>query len=225
MIRAIRATRTLGVCMALLLAMSHANAVTISRLQARVSDADTYSFTESVFHRFEDGTYVLQIYDNERDFDSRDSHERHELYLGRPINDLLGWVVRGQKWSGSSAMAAAGLQLELNHTPIVQSALRSINTRSFVQLFARNRTEQLGNLEVLHYYHLKSPLGLPLEIRGNNVYYHRPQGGDLWNLWADVIHPVHRHWDLYYRWNFLDKADPLLGRQGHTSSLGFRFNF
>ncbi|WP_417530128.1 hypothetical protein [Marinobacter lipolyticus] len=209
----------------LLLPTGQADALTISRLQARVSDADTYSFTQSIFHRFGDGTYVLQIYDNERGIDAQDNHERFELYVGRPINQLLGWVARGQKWSSSLPMASVGLQLDLNRTPLVDGALKSIKTTSFVQLFARNRSELLGDLEVLHYYRLKSPMGLPLEIRGNNVYYRRPEGGDLWNLWADVIHPVHRHWDIYYRWNFLSKANPLLGRQGHTSSIGFRFNF
>lgn len=209
----------------LMLVTSQASALTISRLQARVSDADTYSFTESVFHRFGDGTYVLQIYDNERGFDSHDSHERFELYVGRPINPLLAWVARGQKWSSSLPIASAGLQLDLNNTPLVSRALEALSVTSFVQLFVKNRAEQLGDLELLHYYRLKSPMGLPLEIRGNNVYYRRQEGGDLWNLWADVIHPLHRHWDIYYRWNFLNKADPLLGRQGHTSAIGFRFNF
>lgn len=221
-----RATHSgLTLFLMLLLATSRADALTISRLQARVSDADTYSFTQSLFHRFGDGTYVLQIYDNERDVDTHDSHERYELYVGRPISQFLGWVARGQKWSSALPLASAGLQLDLNQMPFVDSALEATRTTSFLQLFARNRSELLGNLEVLHYYRLQSPMGLPLEIRGNNVYYHRPGRGGLWNLWADVILPVHRHWDIYYRWNFLNMADPLLGREGHTSSIGFRFNF
>lgn len=222
MMRAIHSARAL--CLLLLLGASQSSALTISRLQARVSDADSYSVTESVFHRFDDGTYFLQIYDNERAVETHESHERFELYVGRPINPLLGWVARGQKWSSTLPIASAGLQLDLNQMLFVDRALEQIKATSFVQFFAKNRSELLGNLEVLHYYRLKSPMGLPLEIRGNNVYYHR-QDGDLWNLWADVIHPVHHHWDVYFRWNFLNKADPLLGRQGHTSSIGFRFNF
>lgn len=198
--------------------------LTISRLQVRASDAQTYSFTESLYHRFENGTYILQIYDNEKDPQADSDHERFEFFLGKPINPRLGWVVREQKWSSSQPISSVGVQLELGKLPYTSELLTRMNAGSFVQLFAKNRSELLGNFEVLHYYQLKTPLGLPLEIRGNNVYYHR-QEGDLWNLWLDAIHPVHRHWDLYLRWNYLSDTDPLLGREGNTTSLGVRFNF
>src|SRR5690606_6199364 len=155
-----------------------------------------YSFTESVYHRFDDGTYLLQIYDNEKDPAADSDHERFELYLGRPIDERWGWVVRGQKWSSSAPISSAGVQLQLDQVPGVADVLTRLRAGSFVQLFAKNRDEQLGDWELLHYYQLKSPLGLPLEIRGNNVYYHRDEGGDLWNFWFDAIHPLHRHWDL-----------------------------
>lgn len=198
--------------------------LTISRLQVRGSDADTYSFTESLYHRFDSGTYVLQIYDNEKDPQADSNHERFELFLGKPFDERLGWVLREQKWSSAQPISSVGLQLELGKLPYSGDLLRRMNAGSFVQLFAKNRTQLLGNWEVLHYYQLKTPLGLPLEIRGNNVYYHR-QAGNLWNLWLDAIHPVHRHWDLYLRWNYLSEADPLLGRDGNSTSLGVRFNF
>lgn len=202
-----------------------AEPLTISRLQLRANDSDTQSFTESVFHRFTDGTYVLQIYDNEQDPQRQHNHERHELFLGRPITPQLGWVVREQKWSSAAPISSAGVQLELGQLPFSGELLRRMNAGSFIQLFAKNRAEQLGNWELLHYYQLKQPLGLPLEVRGNNVYHHRPDDTDLWNLWFDAIHPLNPHWDLYLRWNFLSDDDPLLGSDGNTTSLGIRFNF
>ncbi|WP_137888838.1 hypothetical protein [Pseudomonas sp. 2FE] len=198
--------------------------LTISRLQLRASEADTYSFTESLYHRFEGGTYFLQIYDNEKDPQADSDHERFEFFLGKPLDERVGWVLREQKWSSAQPISSVGVQLELGKLPFTADLLRRMNAGSFVQVFAKNRSELLGNWEVLHYYQLKTPLGLPLEIRGNNIYYHR-QEGDLWNLWLDAIHPVHRHWDLYLRWNYLSEADPLLGREGNTTSLGVRFNF
>lgn len=206
-------------------AVAQAESLTISRLQLRASDADTFSFTESVYHRFDDGTYLLQIYDNEKDSGADSDHERFELYLGRPIDERWGWVVRGQKWSSSAPISSVGVQLQIDQVPGVAEVLRRMKAASFVQVFAKNREEQLGNWEVLHYYQMKSPLGLPIEIRGNNVYYHRDEGGDLWNFWFDAIRPLHRHWDLYLRWNYLSKAGPLLGNNGQTTSLGIRFNF
>lgn len=202
-----------------------AEPLTISRLQPRMSDDGTYSFTESIYHRFDGGTYLLQIYDDQKAPGRDRDHERFDLYIGRPICKRWGWVVRGQKWSSSKPIGSAGMQLQLDQVPGVAEMLARMRAVSFVQVFAKNREEQLGNWEVLHYYQLKSPLSLPLEIRGNNVYYHRDEGGDLWNFWFDAIHPLHRHLDLYLRWNYLSKADPLLGNAGQTTSLGIRFNF
>lgn len=201
-----------------------AEPLSISRLQLRMSDVGTYSFTESIYHRFGDGTYLLQIYDNEKAPGTDSDNERLELYLGRPINKRWGWVARAQKWSNSTPISSAGMQLQLDQAPGVAEVLTRMNAASFVQVFLKNREGQLGNWEMLHYYQLKSPLGLPLEIRGNNVYYHRDEGGDLWNFWFDAIHQLHRHWDVYLRWNYLNKADPLLGNAGQTTSLGIRFN-
>lgn len=205
--------------------IAQAESLTISRLQLRASDADTYSFTESIYHRFSDDTYVLQIYDNEKDSDEDSNHERYEIYLGRPFDLRWSWVVRAQKWSSSQPISSAGFQLDLTKVPGTSDVLKIIKAYSFIQIFAKNRSELLGNWEVLHYYQLKFPWRYPLEVRGNNVYYHRQESGDLWNFWFDAIHPLHRHWDLYLRWNYLSKADPLLGKDGNTTSLGIRFNF
>lgn len=196
--------------------------LSISRLQLRLSDADTYSITQSVYHRFSSDTYFLQVYDHERNR-SGDDHERFELFVGKPIDELVGWVVREQKWSSSQPISSIGVQFELGKFPFFADLLTRINAGSFIQVFAKNRPNQLGNFELLHYYQLKKPLALPLDIRGNNVYHHR-QDGDLWNLWLDAIYPVQRHWDVYLRWNYLSEADPLLGEEGNTTSLGIRFN-
>jgi|GEM_PF-1782875 len=205
---------------------------TIARLQLRVNDQDSWSFTQSVFHSFGHGQYVLQIYDREEPFENSKANERFELYLGSSLDwkdnkTPFGVVARAQKWTDFEPIYAGGVMLDLNKIPKLGNWLSASNSKTFVQVFAKTEEEQLGYGEVLHYYQINKLFGSKTYVRGYNILHTRSEalGGDIFQSFADLIYPVHPHWDVYYRWSYVSEDTQQLGDKGSTSSIGFRFNF
>lgn len=212
--------------------VSETNALTISRLQYRMSDQDTWSITESVFHRWDNSLYVLQIYNRDHDTENDHDNERHELYLGRPvfINDqkqVYGIVGRVQKWSSFEAVPSAGVELNFNQLPVLDDALSHINVRSFIQLHRKFKDNLIGTGEILHYYQVNNLFGSELYLRGYNMYHTggRDLGGDNFQAFADWIFPLHKTFDVYLRTSYLRRESPQLGSQGGSTEIGFRYNF
>lgn len=219
----------IGICASLVANAVFADGITVIRLQTRVSDNETHAFTESVYHQFQNQLYFLQLYDVE--IDNKYLHhrnERFELNIGRPFIELpdmkyLGWVARAQKWSGFNPIYAAGIQWDLNTIETLSSPLRKMGLKTFIQVFAKNEGRQLGEFEILQYYHLKSSWLSPIELRGNNVYYYL-SNDSIVNLWVDIIYPVKKSFDVYARWNYLNINNQQIGDKGDAVSLGFRIN-
>lgn len=206
---------------------SWADGITVTRLQARVSDSDSIAFTESIYHQFVDKLYFLQLYDDEVDGKNSYHHnERFEINVGKPINmdGQFGWVFRAQKWSGYDPIYSGGTQWDFNSNDVMRKLLEKSKIKTFLQVFVKGESEQMGYLELLHYYQLRSGWLSPIEIRGNNVYY-QLKSSSLFNSWIDFIYPVRHNADVYMRVNYLDKDDPRLGYRGATTSVGFRINF
>lgn len=198
---------------------------TISRLQYRLNDNKSYSLTESVYHRFSNNAYVLQIADIETHDDIDDRLERYELNAGFPtpaLNNSTSLVGRAQKYSSYSEIYAAGVQLDLNRQKLLSEPMKNYGLVSFIQFFAKNNPDGMGDSELLTYFQINKNKYLPLDIRGNLVEY---IGGDLTNFWFDAIYAVRPEVDVYFRWNYLSNNSPILGPEGTVSSLGIRFNF
>lgn len=199
--------------------------LTISRLQYRINDNNSYSLTESVYHRFSNNSYFLQIADVEiHDEDKEERLERYELNAGypTPVLNSLGLVGRIQKYSSFSPIYAAGVQIDLNKQRFLSQPMKTAGVTSFIQVFGKNNPEDMGEGEILTYFQINKNKYLPLEIRGNVIEY---LGGDLTNIWFDAIYAVRPEIDVYFRWNYLSENSPILGPEGEVSSLGIRFNF
>lgn len=91
----------------------------------------------------------------------------------------------------------------------------------------KSEEQQLGRGEILHYYQINTLLDTALYVRGYNIYHIRKtdSGGNLLQAFADFIYPMHKHWDLYSRWDYVTKNSQQLGAKGHGISLGLRYNF
>ena len=207
-------------------------AKTITRLQYRVSNRDTISFTQSIFHSFGQGSFVLQIYDREHDEINGDDNSRFEFYLGTSMareGELTPYSVlaRGQKWTGFDPVYAGGIALNFNRFSVLDGFLSSHGIRSFIQFFLKSEGAQLGKAEILHYYQVNELFGTDLYVRGYNIYHIRDDayGGNILQSFADLIYPMHKHWDIYLRWYQVDTDSPQLGNKGQNISLGFRYNF
>ncbi|MGJ0429718.1 hypothetical protein [Methylobacter sp.] len=207
-------------------------AKTISRLQYRYSNQDSWAVTESIFHSFGKDHYLLQIYDREHFNKTDDNIERYELYLGTAIKvegaaTPFGLVARAQKWSSFDPIAAGGIELNFNRMNTADKFLKEYETTTFIQFFVKTNPQQLGRAEILHYYQINNLFNTPLYVRGYNIFYikEHEDGGSLINLFADFIFPLHKHWDVYTRWNYLSKDSQQLGTEGNAASLGIRFNF
>lgn len=209
-----------------------AQSKTIARLQLRASDRDTWSVTESLFHSFGKGQYLLQIYDREEQLNSSYENERLELYLGSSISwksseTPFGIVARVQKWSNFDPIYSGGAMLNFNAIPMMVSTLKAWNLTTFLQVFSKNEGEQLGDGELLHYYQASKLFNTKAYVRGYNILYIREEelGGDIVQLFADFIYPLHPRWDIYYRWAYVSVDTAQLGAKGNSSSIGVRFNF
>lgn len=210
---------------------SEASALTISRLQYRISDRNTWSITESIFHRWDNGLYFLQIYNRDHDTENDHDNERYEFYLGRPVfinnkKQAYGVIGRVQKWSSFEAVPSVGIELNFNHIPVLNDALTKINARSFIQFHHKLKDDLIGTAEILHYYQINSLLGSDLYLRGYNIYHAGDQdlGGDNFQAFADWIYPLHKTFDVYLRTGYLRRESPQLGVQGGSTEIGFRYN-
>ena len=226
-----RATLVIAALTFCLIVAEHASALTITRLQYRVSDQDTWSVTESVFHRWDNSFYFLQIYNRDHDIRSDHDNERYEIYLGRPFfvsnkKQPYGWVSRVQKWSSYAPIPSLGMELNFNQLPGFDELLSKAKARSFLQLHGKFRDDQIGNGEILHYYQVNQLLGSQLYVRGYNIYHlgEREKGGDNYQIFADWIYPLHKKFDVYLRSGYLRYESPQLGEQGGSTEIGFRYN-
>lgn len=221
-----------GVAILLFLYNQDIYAKTIARLQYRYSNQDAWAVTESIFYGFGKSHYLLQIYDRQHFNKTGNDIERHELYFGTGLTyegapTPFGLVGRVQKWAGFYPIVAGGIELKFEHINTVSEFLKEYDTTTFIQFFVKDNPQQLGNAEILHYYQINNLFNTKLYVRGFNILYikENKDGGSLINLFSDFIFPLHEHWDIYTRWNYLSKDSQQLGTNGNSVSLGIRFNF
>jgi len=209
-----------------------ADPVTIARLQLRYGgdgEDDILGATASLYHKLSNELYFLGIYDREGDPDLSSAQERTELYVGRPFTwspeaARFGWVLRLQNFSSDELIPAAGLQINLNDFDTLAAPLKRLGLYTFLQAFVKKDEPGWGEGELLHYYAF-SLANKRVQVRGYNVFY--LTGGDPVTLhaWSDFIHPLHRHWDVYVRLNYLSRKHHWLGENELTGFLGTRYNF
>lgn len=77
--------------------------------------------------------------------------------------------------------------------------------------------------EILHYYAI--PIYKKISIRGYNQFIKRENEGMLYNLWADIIYPINKGFDLYIRLSHRSDDDVVYGNKGQEVWLGFRLNY
>lgn len=202
----------------------------ISRIQARYSAQGTIALAQSVFIRFPGKILFLETYDFEDRADDRGHAERFEINIGSPLpavpeqyQKVFNLVGRFQKFTGVRPVFNFGGQVNISNLPNIESFAKKHKITTFIQLFPIYTNNDIGTFELLHYYSF--PVYKKLYARGYNQLIDRKNKAHLVNMWGDIIYPLYKHFDIYYRLNYLNHDDEAYGQSGFENWLGVRVNF
>lgn len=201
----------------------------ISRLQYRRSNLGTDAVTLSSFFKLPNQAFLLARYDNEthRKGNEDNHNEIFEVNLGLPVPIGQGKrfshiVTRMQKVASMQEIYSGGLQLNISDFSPIKNFFKKKKIMTFVQFFPLKNHKEAGREEILHYYAI--PIYKKISIRGYNQFIKRDNQDDLYNIWADVIYPVNKRFDTYFRFNHRNDDDLIYGKEGNEFWLGIRIN-
>lgn len=205
------------------------NFFNITRLQFRSTPEGKRSYTQATFLRFPSKVYIAQVYE-ETEAHNQDPHLRYfELNLGGPLagedtfEKLFGWVCRGQTGTQTPNILSCGLQYNLSEHEGLRSTVKTHKITSFLQIFPLKSHDNLGSIDLVHYYSFAIYKGL--YIRGYNNWYHYQDQKDYFRLTQDFIYPINPKFDAYLRQTYQNRSDVQFGQKGSEIALGFRYNF
>jgi hypothetical protein len=201
----------------------------INRLQARYTENNALSFTQSVFMRSSASQlFLLEVFEHTEAYDNKEAFNMLEINTGGALfydkqPYRIGWVARSQNASNSSTVYSLGMQFNLSNLEPIKNFARQQKFNTFVQVFPFKNNDSFGNYDFLHYYSLK--LYGKLSVRGINTWYHFNNENNYIRALADFIYPLNRHFDVYTRYVYQNRDDVRSGELGFEWSIGFRYNF
>lgn len=192
----------------------------INRLQARYLLNDAISLSQSSYARW-GAWFALADLEHTDRYETSPRYTRLETIVGAaPSGQPFGAAARFQGLTGQPAVWSLGMQFSLTELSFLKDAARRHNVNVFAQLFPLRSDH---NVDLLLYYQL--PLPGKLALRGNTNWMSTPGGRNYWRVFADVIYPVNRKFDVYLRFLNQNRSDIQYGITGTTWSLGARWNF
>ncbi|OAD23929.1 secreted protein [Candidatus Thiomargarita nelsonii] len=201
----------------------------INRLQARYTENNALSFTQSVFIRSSvSQLFLLEVFEHTEAYDDKEAFNLLEINTGGALFDdnqpyRIGWVARAQNASHSSTVYSLGMQFNLSNLESIKNLARKYKLNTFVQVFPFKNNDSFGDYDLLHYYSLR--LYGKLSVRGTNAWYHFNNEKNYVRALADFIYPLNRHFDVYTRYVYQNRDEVRAGELGSEWSIGFRYNF
>lgn len=142
------------------------------------------------------------------------------------LGKTFSWVFRVQDSSEINSILAEGLQWNISETQIFKKNTSKILWKSLLQVFIKN-DNQLGRIDIFHWYQFPILANSRLYIRGTNTCYFTSDGKNCYAFMQDLIFPILNltKIEIFLRYFYQNKENFLGRNEGSEISLGFRFSY
>lgn len=137
---------------------------------------------------------------------------------------IFSWVARFQAASKRTDSFSIGLQWNISETPNIKRATEHMPWKSLFQVFVKENSGD-GYIDLFHWYQFPILNNNKLYIRGVNTYFFLPGKEDCINVVQDLIHPLDKRWDVFFRHSYQNIEGFLNHSKGSELSIGLRMIF